>query len=258
MVLAKAGSGFHVKSIPNCCPPSPMLPRYRQGNSCELNILMITVQTIAPFIAQHFVDTDEFKIDHDRNIIIFDESKLGLYSTYLNRLHDSWVLKANTMNGSFSLTLNDFVSHVFADALVERKGIEIAHEDLVFPVCLEFKNAEVTFNSINNSGVIRQIDQVWFDQYIDEQILQITDRFIEVALVVWKNGVNNKRGEYLLIFIKTSSIKVVELQDKAWQSLFGAQFQRYYLYLRTQLASDRYCADQTICGQLVDEVDAGS
>ncbi|MHA4847643.1 hypothetical protein ACX0G7_25985 [Flavitalea antarctica] len=258
MVLAKADSQFHVEENTNSCPLSPKLPRYRQGNCCELNNLMITVQKIAPSIAQHFVDTDDSKIDEGNASITLDESKLGLYSKYLNRLHDSNVLQAETKNGNFSLTLNDFVSHVFADALVERKNIAVAHEDLVFPVCLEFKDAEVTFNLVNNSGAVRQIDQVQFDEYIDEQILQVTDSFIEIALVVWKNGGNNQHGKYLLIFIKTSSINVVESQDAAWQSLFGPEFQRYYQYFKIQLKADRYCADQTICGQLVDEVDAGT
>lgn len=216
---------------------------------------MITVQKNVPSIAQHFVDTDEFKIDKKNGNIPFDKRKIGQYAKYLNRLHDSTVLKAETKYGNFSLTLNDFVSHVFADALIERKTIDIAHEDLVFPVCLEFRDAEVTFNTVNNSGVVSQIDHVQFDEYIDEEILQVTDSFLEIALVVWKNAVDNQRGKYLLIFIKASSVNVVESQDSAWESLFGAEFQRYYEYLKAQLAGDRHCADQTICGQLVDEVD---
>ena len=88
------------------------------------------IQTIAPFLADNFVDLEEPIFDRDEysKMLKHNSARLGLFEKYLIcKLHDSWVIELTHDLDSLKITLNDFSTHVFADAIVdERFGVMAA------------------------------------------------------------------------------------------------------------------------------------
>jgi hypothetical protein len=153
---------------------------------------------------------------------------MGTFQKYFNRLHDSWVVSVAFSATQFAIRLNDFVTHVFADALIQYKGLTIDEELLEFPVELLFDNATVSYNLVNHLGQVRQTDPFAFHNYIDEDIIAADSSSAEIAFVVWVSGVARRRGHYGLLLIKASKVHVEESQDQVWHSVFGDDFSKYY------------------------------
>jgi len=80
------------------------------------------IQTIAPLLADDFVDLDEPIFDTNKYSVFLDTNikRLGIFKKYLIcKLHDSWVIDVNQDNDKFKIRLNDFSTYVFADTIVE-------------------------------------------------------------------------------------------------------------------------------------------
>ena len=213
------------------------------------------IQDLAPLLADNFLDFDTEKTLHENNqkLVADNVSLFGLFHKYLGRLHDSWVLETSITPEKFSITLNDFTTHVFADTIVEKKNLKIDHDKLVFPVQIDFEISSLTYNSVDEFGNIKTIKPTTINEYLDEQIISMDNGKVEIGLVVWKSGSSKRRGRHILILLSTIKNTVIEGQLNAWTSVFGHQFDKYYDYFKMKLESGQYLSDQTICQNLVDE-----
>jgi hypothetical protein len=213
------------------------------------------IQDIAPLLADHFVDfeSDVKTLEENNKLVADNAQRLGLYHKYLGLLHDSWIIKTNITTDKFSITLNDFTTHVFSDVIVDKKKIKIDHDKLVFPIQIDFETTNLTFNTVDENGKIQRIEPTTIDEYLYEQIISIDNEKIEIGLVVWKNGIKKKSGQHILILMTVKNIILTELQDNAWTKIFGNAYDNYYKYFKAQLDTGRYLSDQSICYELYDE-----
>jgi len=216
------------------------------------------IQDIAPLLADHFVDIeiDAKTFEHNSKLVADNAQRLGLYHKYLGLLHDSWFIKTNITADKFSITLNDFTTHVFSDVIVDKKKLSIDHDKLVFPIQVDFETTNLTFNTVDEDGNIQRIESTTIDEYLYEQIISIDSEKIEIGLVAWKKGNKKKPGQQILILMTVKNITLKELQDNAWTEIFGNTYNNYYKYFKTQLDSGRYLSDQSICYELYDEYEA--
>ena len=215
------------------------------------------IHKIAPLLADHFVDHDCDYSTIKRNKKLVDENaqRLGGFYKYLGFLHDSWVLKTDITQNKFSILLNDFTTHVFSDVIVDKKKLDIIHDKLVFPILIEFEINSVTYNTVDEDGTIRPIEPLTINEYLYEQVISIDHENIEIGFVVWKNGIKRKRGQQILILVNAKNINLTEMQDQAWNKIFGISYDNYYEYFKSQLLTGRYLSDQSICYELYDEIE---
>ena len=125
------------------------------------------IQDIAPLLADHFVDieSDATTFQENNKLVADNAQRLGLYHKYLGLLHDSWVIKTNITADKFSITLNDFTTHVFSDVIVDRKKLDINHDKLVFPIQLDFETTNLTYNRVDVDGNIEIIEPTTINEY---------------------------------------------------------------------------------------------
>jgi hypothetical protein len=214
----------------------------------------------APFLGHNFCFEYEHEFDLNQYLQTINDCKdaLGVFKKYLiDKLHDSWVLETIVTENLFSVTLNDFSTHVFADALIEKKSLNIDHEKLVFPIQLDFKtSSKASFNLVDDDGYLTEIETTKLDVYLYEQIVSIENNIIELAFDFWAKSKGKKPGQNILLLISATDIIVAEQQDLAWNKLFGTEFDGYYQYFKNQFDSERYVSDQHICLQLIEEYDS--
>lgn len=213
------------------------------------------IQDIAPLLADHFVDIENDRTTYvENNKLVEDNAqRLGLYYKYLGLLHDSWFIKANINADKFSITLNDFTTHVFSDVIVDKKKLNIDHDKLVFPIQIDFETTNLTFNIVDEDGNIEIIEPTTINEYLYEQVISIDNDKIEIGLVVWKDGIDEKPGKHILILMSVKNIILTDLQDNAWTEIFGNTYDNYYQYFKTQLDTGRYLSDQSNCYELYNE-----
>lgn len=216
------------------------------------------IQDIAPLLADHFVniEIDSATFEKNNKLVADNAQRLGLYHKYLGLLHDSWFIKTNITADKFSITLNDFTTHVFSDVIVDKKKLDIDHDKLVFPIQLDFKTTNLTFNTVDEDGFIKNIEPTTINEYLYEQVISIDNDKIEIGLVVWKDGIDDKSGQHILILMSVKNITLTELQDNAWTEIFGNAYDNYYKYFKKQLDTGRYLSDQSNCYELYDEYEA--
>ncbi|RYE38730.1 MAG: hypothetical protein EOP48_26645 [Sphingobacteriales bacterium] len=215
---------------------------------------MKRIQDILPFVAHHFID-DEIELPAvGVKTGEYKASNLGLFHKYLNQLHDSWVLSTHSNGNSFTLQLNDFITHVFADALIQYKKLRINHSSLIFPLEITFETATVSYNLVNETGAIHPVEPFRSYQYIDEEILHAGEDYIHIAIVVWIEDEKKKGGHYGLVLIRSSNLRVAELQEQAWQKLFDERFHIYYDAFKKERDRGRYLGDQEICLALLSRI----
>ena len=82
---------------------------------------------------------------------------LGLFYKYQGLLHDSYIVETSITTETFLIELDDFTTHVFADAIGEKKKLKIDHDKLVFPIHIEFEINDLTFNTVDDDGNIHEI-----------------------------------------------------------------------------------------------------
>jgi hypothetical protein len=217
------------------------------------------ILTVAPFLADEFVDIDEPTFDNStyEKLLQDNQQRLGLFGKYLvGLLHDSWVIDIKQTDNLFSVLLNDFSTHVFADAIIDKKKLTIEHDKLVFPIQLDFKTThKVTYNEVDDDGNLTEIKPIKLDEYLGEQIISVDNDKIEFAFTFWHSE-KKKPGTRLVLLITAAEISVSEKQDLAWQQIFGSDFDNYYQYFKQQFNSRRYVSDLGNCLQLIDEYDA--
>lgn len=214
------------------------------------------IQEIAPLLAEQFIDfdADSETVANYNKLLNANSQRIGLYYQYLPLLHDSWFLDTTLTEKKYSTIINDYTRYLFSLALIERKKLEIDRDDLVFPIHIDFKITELTFNRVDDNGIITLIEPTTIDVYLYEQILNVDADAIELGLVVWKNY-QDEPGEHILILMKVKEIVVTEYQDKSWALIFGNKYDDYLDYFKSQLKEGRYLSDQSLCDELIAEFD---
>lgn len=216
------------------------------------------IQTIAPFLADDFVDLDEpiFNSDTYSAFLENNTNRLGTFKKYLIcKLHDSWVIDVNENIDKFSLTLNDFTTYVFADKIIERYNLPIDSDNIAFLLIIELTgNLKVEFNKVDKDGNLIQINQTQLDEYLYEQVTHIDKEKIEIVFHFWKSNIkDNKPGERIIVIVSANNLTLTENQDQSWTEIFGDKFDELYKYFKEQFNSDRYVSDQNECEKLIDE-----
>jgi hypothetical protein len=216
------------------------------------------IQTIAPFLADDFVDLDEpiFNTDTYSAFLENNANRLGTFKKYLIcKLHDSWVIDVNENIDKFSLILNDFSTYVFADKIIERYNLPIDSDTIAFPLTIELTgNLKVEFNKVDEAGNLIQINQTQLDEYLYEQVTHIDKEQIEIVFHFWKSNIkDDKPGERIIVIVSANNLTLTENQDQSWTEIFGDKFDELYKYFKEQFDSDRYVSDQNECEKLIDE-----
>lgn len=216
------------------------------------------IQKIAPFLADDFVDLDEpiFNSDTYSAFLENNATRLGTFKKYLiGKLHDSWVIDVNENIEKFSLTLNDYSTHVFADKIIERYNLPIDSDNIAFPLTIELTgNLKVEFNKVDEDGNLIQIKQAQLDEYVYEQVTHIDNEQIEIVFHFWKSNLkDDKPGERIIVTVSANILTLTENQYQSWTEIFGNKFDKLYRYFEEQFDSGRYISDQNECEKLIDE-----
>lgn len=216
------------------------------------------IQTIAPFLADDFVDLDEpiFNINDYSVFLDNNTNRLGTFKKYLIcKLHDSWIIDTKQDNNSFTITLNDFSTYVFANTLIKKLSLPINSNHISFPLTIELVgNLKVEFNKVDDDGNLIQIEPTKTDEYLYEQITHLDHEKIEIVFHLWKSNLKDDRpGERIIVIISAKNLNIVEKQDQVWKEVFGEKFNCLYNYFKEQFDSDRYVSDQNECEKLIDE-----
>ena len=216
------------------------------------------IQTIAPFLADDFLDLEEAIFDQDMYSVFLDKNadQLGLFKKYLIcKLHDSWVIDVKQELDKLTISLNDFSTYVFADTLIGKYNLPINSDYISFPLILEFEgNLKVEYNTVEDNGNLIQINPTKIDEYLYEQVKQIDNEKIEIVFHFWKSNIKEDRpGERIIVIASAQKIRIIENQNNAWTEVFGNKFDELYKYFKQQFNSDRYVSDQNECEKLIDE-----
>ena len=216
------------------------------------------IQTIAPFLADDFVDLDEpiFNSDTYSAFLEKNAKRLGTFKKYLiSKLHDSWVIDVIENIDKFSLILNDYSTYVFADKIIERYNLPIDSDNIAFPLTIELTGKiKVEFNKVDEDGNLIQINQTQLNEYLYEQVTHIDNEQIEIVFHFWKSNLkDDKPGERIIVIVSANNLTLTENQDQSWIEIFGDKFDGLYRYFKEQFDSDRYVSDQNECEKLIDE-----
>lgn len=216
------------------------------------------IQTIAPLLADDFVDLDEPIFNTDAYSIFLDNNanRLGIFKKYLIcKLHDSWVIDTKQEKDSFTIILNDFSTYVFADTLIEKSNLPIDSDHISFPLTIELVgNLKVEFNKVDDDGNLIQVDPTKIDEYLYEQVTHLDQEKIEIVFHFWKSNLkDDKPGERIIVIVSAKDLIVTENQDQAWTEVFGNKSATLYKYFKEQFNSDRYVSDHNECEKLIDE-----
>jgi hypothetical protein len=148
---------------------------------------------------------------------------------YLNsKLHDSWVEAIEYDENHFSMTLNDFSAHCFADAIVTKYNLKIAHKKLVLPVRILFENvASMILYKVNFGSKILPLEKKekyipFFTEFQYDEVASVSKGHIEIGLAFW----SQKKGKVQDFFldINCGHIHIEELQRQAFTELFGGNY----------------------------------
>jgi len=215
------------------------------------------IKTIAPFLVNDFIDKEEqfFDTEEYSNFLNQNAVQLGLFKKYLIcKLHDSRIIELIHDLDSLKIKLNDFSTHVFADAIIEREKIKIPHNKLVFPLTIELKGKlEFSYNTVDNNGFLNEIATAEVNEYLCEQVTKIENDRIEIVFHFWKDAKKKRQGERIIIIASAKKLIITEKQDSAWSEIFGNKYDGYYEYFKEQFDSERYVSDHNNCLKLIDE-----
>ena len=216
--------------------------------------MTVNIKDVSPLLAPHFLDIEAdpslFKINN--KLINEHSDKIGLYSKYLGHLHDSLILQTDLTLNKFSLILNDFTTYSFASAIVEKHAITIDHDKLIFPIQLNFKISDLSFNAVDEEGNIKRIKRTRIDEYLYDRVITVDSENICIGLVFYNDN-KTRRRKQILILLTAQNISLEEHQKEAWNNLLGDKYDDCYNYFRAQFNKGRYLSDYTECKNLVDE-----
>ena len=216
------------------------------------------IKEIAPLLADDFIDLEESIFDTElyADFLTKNSEKLGVYNKYLIcKLHDSWIIDIINLNDSFLMELNDFSTYVFAHSIIDKFTLPIDADHISFPLTIELKgNLNLEFNKVDDLGNLIKIEPLKLDEYLYEQVSRIENNRIEIVFHFWKSNIDIKKpGERIIVIASAQNIVFTENQDKAWNKIFGNEYDKYYEYFKSQFNSNRYVSDHNQCAILITE-----
>lgn len=195
---------------------------------------LLNARNYIPFFANQFVEDDSEDIEFDyqayNDLINSNRARLHGFERYISRLHDSWIKGIEVNGDNMRIRLNDFDTHVFADALVEKHDLKIKHEALNFPLVLNFSGnlSYKAYTVVDGSdgdlkpmyiGTLNE-ELPKTQQYLYEQILELDAAHIKVAFALW-----NWEGKYLILEVTANNFELEELQAEHWTQVFEGKYQ---------------------------------
>jgi len=217
------------------------------------------IQTIAPFLADDFVDSEKpiFDLDKYTRFLNQNSDRLGTYKKYLIcKLHDSWVIDIKQGNDKLEIQLNDFSTVVFADTLIGKYKLQVDSDNISFPLTIEFSgDLVVEYNSVDRDGSLYSIKPIGLDNYLYEQVTKLDDERIEIAFQFWKSNLKGRQGERIIVIVSAKNLTITENQDNAWTEVFGHEYDERYEYFKQQFDSDIFVSDHNECEKLIDEIE---
>jgi len=214
------------------------------------------IQDTAPLLAPDFID---FKLNEamilSHNKLLEDvEGRLGRLHNYVPLLHDSRVLDLTTSAHHCSLLISVYSRYAMACALIDKKGLHVDKETLMFPLAFDFEVKEVTYNRVESDGTIVPIPPEPVSVYTHMQIISNSAEGVELGMVFFQEPKMHP-GKFVLLLLTATSVKVTEKQDDNWHQYFGYEYDHYLDYYKEQKNKGAYVSDSWICGKLIDEVD---
>ena len=184
-----------------------------------------SILSIAPLFAEYFIVSDELIFDTDKysEFLKLNDFRLGVFKKYLIcKLHDSWIIDILNQNDKLSIFLNDFSTYVFAKAIIDKFQISIDSDKISFPIQIEFiDNISVDYYRVDDNGKLNKIEPVTVDEYLYEQVTNITHEKIEIAFNFWKSNINyDKPGEHIIVIASARQLRITEKQNKSWSEIF--------------------------------------
>ncbi|MGA1870908.1 MAG: DUF4085 family protein [bacterium] len=149
-------------------------------------------------------------------------------SKYFNsRLHDSWLQSIDNKNNEINILLNEFSTHCFSDALIEKFSLILPHSKRVFPVCLKFKGIKYySISWINRNSKILPLKKEKYlpllTEFLYDEAIVLEQGIISTGMLFVSKSKGNK--SYLLLQIECSDLKIEEYQRKAFIELFGEEY----------------------------------
>ena len=217
------------------------------------------IQTIAPFLADDFVELEEpiFDLDKYARFLNQNSDRLATYKKYLIcKLHDSWVLDIKQGKDKLEILLNDFSTVVFADTLIGKYKLLIDSDNISFPLTIEFSgDLVVEYNSVDENGSLHSIEPIVLDNYLYEEVTKLDNERIEIAFQFSKSKLKERQGERIIVIVSAKNLTITESQDNAWTEVFGHEYDEIYEYFKQQFDSDRYVSDHNECEKLLDEIE---
>jgi hypothetical protein len=216
------------------------------------------ILTTAPFLADSFIDLDKRIFDTDKysDFLKKNEIRLGIFKKYLIcKLHDSSIIDISQYNDKLTIILNDIATYEFASAIVDKFKLSIDLDNISFPIKIEFiDNLLVDYYKVDDKGKLNKIDPIRLDEYLYEQVTNISDDKIEIVFHFWNSNLTqNKPGEPIILIVSANKLKIAENQDKSWKDLFGDMYNDFYKYFKEQFNNNRYVSDYHECVKLIDE-----
>ncbi len=215
------------------------------------------IQDIAPLLAPDFIDfkLNESMITTHNQLLEQAKTRLGRLHNYVPLLHDSRVLDLSTSDKHCSLLMSIHSRYAMACALIDKKGLHVDKEKLLFPITFHFEVSDLSFNRVEQDGTIVPVAPEPVSIYTHMQIIANTPKGVEIGMVFFLEPGEVTPGKFILLLLTASSIEVVEKQDDNWHHYFGYEYDHYLNYYKEQKAKGAYVSDPWICGKLIDEVD---
>lgn len=201
--------------------------------------ILLNARDYIPFFANQFVEDDSEDIEFDyqayNDLINSNRARLHGFEKYISRLHDSWIKGVEVKDDSMRISLNDFDTHVFADALLEKHNLKIKHEALNFPLVLNFSGnlSYRAYTVVDGSdgdlkpmyiGTLNE-ELPKTQQYLYEQILELDAEHIKMAFALW-----NWEGKYLILEVSANNFTLEENQEQNWNAVFEGKYQEELEY----------------------------
>lgn len=204
---------------------------------------LLNAREYIPFFANQFVEDESEDIEFDyqayNDLINSNRAHLHGFERYISRLHDSWIKGIEVKDDSMQITLNDFDTHVFADALLEKYDLKIKHEALHFPLVLNFSGnlSYKAYTVVDGSdgdlkpmyiGTVNE-ELPKTKQYLYEQILELDAEHIKMAFALW-----NWEGKYLILEVSASQFMLEEKQEENWNEVFEGKYQEQWAFFNNK------------------------
>lgn len=189
-----------------------------------------SLKKLCPKIFTSFDIEEEEIIDEEKEGLKQEKIIQGFFPKYMHyfngKLHDSYVLQIQEKKDSFVLSLNDIVFVDFSQALSNIKSVPFNSDLYKFELKFSFENVEVkAFYDVDDKGKLKEISLKEMlsicQEWLDEEIIFVSDEYIELAIHLWGKRQNNNES---ILLIKARKMKIEENQMKVWKLIFGNEY----------------------------------